>query len=77
MNSDELQNYASFLNSLSGNELGIIAAISGYFLAQNLTPEQQNSVGNFLEAVGQIMLCIGSQNQNIEAINNKNKKLFF
>ena len=71
MNDDELKNYATFLYSLSGNELAIIAAISGYFLAQNLTPQQQNSIGNFLEAVGQIMLCIGAQNQNLES---KNKK---
>ena len=71
MNDDELKNYATFLYGLSGNELAIIAAISGYFLAQNLTPQQQNSIGNFLEAVGQIMLCIGAQNQNLQS---KNKK---
>lgn len=75
MNNEEIKNYANFLNKLSGNELAIIAMISGYYLSQNLTPEQQNSIGNFLEAVGQIMLCIGAQNQNIESIN-QNKKPF-
>lgn len=70
----EVFSYAQFLSNLSGNEFAIIASLSGYFLSQNLTPEQQNSLGNFFEAVGQIMLCIASQNQNLQAMNKQQKK---
>ena len=67
-NNKDVKNYANFLSKLSGNELGLIASLSGYFLAQGLTPEEQNSIGNFLEAVGQILLCIGSQNQYLDSL---------
>ena len=69
---DEIRNYADFLNCLSPNELGVIAALAGLYLAQGLTAEQQNAIGNFLEAIGQLIQCIGSQKQNLNSrINNK------
>lgn len=67
---DEIKNYANFLNHLSPNELGIIAALSGLFLAQGLTSNEQNAIGNFLEAIGQIIQCIGAQQQNLEEKDN-------
>lgn len=74
-NNNDVKNYANFLSKLSGNELAIIASISGYFLAQGLTPEEQNSIGNFFEAVGQILLCIGSQNQYLDSIKEKGENI--
>ena len=73
MNDDNkfVKNYASYLSKLNGNELSIIAFISGYALAQGLTPEEQNSIGNFFEAVGQTLLCIGSQEQYLYSIGKK------
>lgn len=67
----EIRNYADFLNNLSPNELGVIACLSGLFLSQNLTSAQQNAIGNFLEAIGQIIQCIGAQAQNLESVQNK------
>jgi hypothetical protein len=67
-NNEFIKNYASFLSKLSGNELSIIAFISGYALAQGLTPEEQNSIGNLFEAVGQTLLCIGSQGQYLDSL---------
>ena len=49
---DFIRNYADFLYGLSGNELAILSAIIGYTLSQN-----------FFEAIGQIMLCNGAQEQ--------------
>lgn len=66
---DEIKNYASFLNNLSGNELALIATLSGYFLSQGLTVDQLNSIGNFFETVGQIILCIGAQEENRHNLN--------
>lgn len=70
-NNDEIRNYADFLNCLSPNELGVIAALAGLYLAQGLTGEQQNAIGNFLEAIGQLIQCIGSQKQNLDSRINK------
>ena len=52
-----------FLFSLSGNEFGIIGAVIGYILCQNLDIDEQNSIGNLLELIGQMMLSIAAQNQ--------------
>lgn len=60
---DFIRNYADFLYGLSGNELAILSAIIGYALSQNINAEQMNSLGNFFEAIGQIMLCNGAQEQ--------------
>ena len=66
---DEIKNYASFLNNLSGNELASLAFLVGLLISQNINSNQINSLGNFFEAVGQTMLVIGSQKQLLE--NNK------
>lgn len=60
---EEIRNYADFLYGLSGNELGFLASAIGLLLSQNLDLYQLNSLGNFLEAVGQLMLSIGAQEQ--------------
>lgn len=62
---EEIRNYADFLNRLSPNELGIIASLTGLYLAQGLSANQQNAIGNFLEAIGQIIQCLGAQQQNL------------
>ena len=67
-----IKNYANFLYNLSPSELAIIASASGLFLGQGLTGEQQNALGNFLEAIGQILQCMGAQTQNLE---NKKEKI--
>ena len=69
-NNEEIKNYASFLNTLSPNELGIIASLAGLYLSQGLTSNQQHAIGNFLEAIGQIIQCIGAQTQYLEEKNN-------
>ena len=66
-NDSDIKNYAKFLNRLTPNEAGIIASISGLLLAQGLDYNEQNALGNFLEAIGQIIQCIGAQGQNIES----------
>lgn len=69
----DIKNYAAFLSKLTGNELSIIAMACGYLLSQGLTSNQQNSLGNFLEAVGQIMLCISAQDFNLNDLNENGK----
>lgn len=73
-NQESIKAYASFLSKLSGNELALIATFSGYIIAQGLSPEEQNSIGNFFEAVGQTLLCIGSQEQYLQSLRIRNKR---
>lgn len=72
-NNKDIQTYAKFLSQLTGNELAIIAMASGYLLSQGLTSNQQNSLGNFFEAIGQIMLCISAQDFNLNDLNENEK----
>lgn len=67
---DEIKKYASFLDNLSPNELGILASLIGLTLSQSLDYNEQNALGNFLEAIGQIIQCIGAQGQNLESKRN-------
>lgn len=60
---EEIKNYASFLYGLTGNELALLASAAGFLLSQGINSNQINSLGNFLEGVGQIMLIIGAQEQ--------------
>ena len=60
---EHIRNYADFLYRLSGNELAFLASAASLLMSQGLTSGQINSVGNFLEAVGQVMLCVGAQMQ--------------
>lgn len=68
---EEIKNYASFLYGLTGNELAVLASTVGLLLSQGINSNQINSLGNFLEGVGQIMLIIGSQEQ-LRENNNQN-----
>lgn len=60
---NDYKSLADFLFSFSGNEFAIIAAITGYIISQNLAIDEVNSLGNFFELIGQMMLSIASQNQ--------------
>jgi len=71
---NDIRTYADFLYKLSGKELALLASASGFLLSQNLNANQINSIGNFLEAVGQIMLCIGAQEQLRNSPNQYNSK---
>lgn len=52
-----------YLFNFSGNEFGIIGAVAGYLICQNLDIDEQNSIGNFFELIGQMILAIAAQNQ--------------
>ena len=68
---DEIKKYANFLDGLSPNEIGILSSLIGLTLAQGLDYNEQNALGNFLEAIGQIIQCIGTQGQNVEDKKNR------
>ena len=49
------------LLDLSAEELTALSVLVGFALSPGLTPNQQNTLGNFLMAVGQILESIAAQ----------------
>ncbi len=43
--------------------LGIIAAVLGVGIANKLDLNEQNSIGNFLQSIGQTILVVNAQDQ--------------
>lgn len=60
-NQQEIKNFASWILSLSPFEFTTLATISGYILSLSLTTVEQNSLGNWLELVGQTLLTFNAQ----------------
>ncbi|TCO76858.1 hypothetical protein [Marinisporobacter balticus] len=59
----------SFFN-LPPEQFTLLAYLVGALLAQNLDSDEQNSLGNFVEAVGQAILTIAAQEQLQQSQNN-------
>lgn len=62
------QDYASladWLFSLNAYEFSLIATAIGFAISPSLTVNQQNSLGNFFELIGQVILTINAQNTTL------------
>ncbi len=75
MNND-YKSLSDYLFSFTGNEFAIISSIVGFVISQNLSIDEVNSLGNFLEAVGQFMLSKASQDQVIQNRKEKQSRNF-
>lgn len=60
-NQEEIKNFASWILTLSPFEFTTLGTIVGYLLSLSLTTAEQNSLGNWLELVGQIILTFNAQ----------------
>ena len=58
--------FIAHLLTLSANELSLLAIGLGYLLSANINANQQSSLGNFFELVGQILLVISAQNIQLQ-----------
>lgn len=52
--------------NLNPFEFTAISIILGYIFSENLDSNQVQSLGNFFESIGQTMLTIGMQMQNLQ-----------
>lgn len=69
------QDYKSFskwLFSLNAYEFTLIATIAGFIISPTLTIDEQNSLGNFLELFGQVILTINAQASTLQSSNSSN-----
>jgi len=58
--------FVNLLLSLNEYELTILAFLISLTIAPTITVNQQNSLGNFFELVGQVLLTINAQAVNLQ-----------
>lgn len=56
------------------DEFALIAALLGVGIANKLDVNEQNSIGNFLESVGQTILTVSAQEQLQQALIEKERQ---
>ncbi len=57
---------SNWINTLNAYEFASIATLIGLAIAPTLSINQQNSLGNFFEQIGQTLLTIAAQNQTVK-----------
>ena len=57
--------FSSWLFSLNAYEFSLIATLLGFLISPTLTINQQNSLGNFFELLGQVILTVNAQNTTL------------
>ncbi len=61
----DFNSFSEWLFSLNPYEFTLIATIIGFAISPTLTINQQNSLGNFFELLGQVILTINAQGETI------------
>lgn len=58
----DFDSFSTWLSTLNPYEFTLVATAIGFAIAPVLTVNQQNSLGNFFELIGQVLLTINAQN---------------
>ena len=61
----DFDSFSNWLFSLNAYEFSLIASIIGFVISPALTINQQGSLGNFFELLGQVILTINAQNTTL------------
>lgn len=61
----DFDSFSNWLFSLNAYEFSLIASIIGFVISPPLTINQQGSLGNFFELLGQVILTINAQNTTL------------
>lgn len=60
---------AKWLKSVNSYEFALYGVVAAFLIAPTLNANEQNSLGNWLEEIGQILLVISSQTFNLNDSN--------
>lgn len=66
----DFNSFSNWLFSLNPYEFTAIATILGFIISPTLTLNQQNSLGNFFELLGQVILTINAQGTTLSQYKN-------
>ncbi len=61
----DFDSFSNWLSSMDPYEFTLIATVIGFAISPALTVNQQNSLGNFFELLGQVILTINAQNTTV------------
>ncbi len=61
----DFDSFSNWLFSLNAYEFTLISTVIGFIISSTLTVNQQNSLGNFFELLGQLILTINAQNETL------------
>lgn len=61
LNKEQIISYSRILNNLSPTEFISLGYIISLLLCECLSPDEQNTLGNFLEMIGQILVTSYAQ----------------
>ena len=71
---NNFNNFSEWIFSLSGLDFTIAATTIAILMANNLTVNEQNSVGNFFFLIGQVLITMNAQDINkMDKIKNPNR----
>lgn len=62
----DFKGLSNWIYSLNPYEFTLISTLIGFIICPSLSINQQNSLGNFFEQIGQTMLTISSQSQTVK-----------
>ena len=62
-----ISSFIDQLLTLNGTEISVLACILGYSLTVNTTINQQSTLGNFFELIGQFILTSAAQTYNLKS----------
>lgn len=71
----DFESFSDWLFSLNAYEFSLIATMIGFAISPTLTVNQQNSLGNFFELLGQVILTINAQNTTLQQAKTKNPNI--
>lgn len=71
----DFDSFSNWLFSLNAYEFSLISTIIGFAISSTLTLNQQNSLGNFFELLGQVILTINAQNNTLQQAKTKNPNI--
>lgn len=66
LSAPECKSYARFLLNMSANEQSTLGFIVGFLLSQDLSPMEQQALGNFIMLLSQVMITISAQNMLVQ-----------
>ena len=66
MAKNPLSKFSELILTMNPYEMSVLAFILGALLCEGLDGQQQEAIGNFYELVGQTILTLGAQYENLE-----------
>jgi len=62
----DFRGLANWIYSFNGYEFTLVATLIAFLIAPGMSINEQNTLGNFFEQIGQTLLTIAAQNQTVK-----------